>query len=739
MTYISILLENLKWLSFESDTVVLDKQLFTRSLVNNRAFEAISHYLFSCLDTHRTNKDFRGCWPARDASSSLKYRQVAYKWLNDLRFKSEFLLQVSVRKSTLQNCQGLDMERLMMAFSSAVLELALKTKENTNVVAIHTLDPKAVQKRVNEIADTFSELEKEYAKTHRIKPSSLREKTPSQGSSSKSSSGLFQRNNNTSQTDKKPHLVRRLSQKLAQKSSFVRRLSAKLTTQTTQDENTPSSSKGKQPMTSIVNNTSCENTNQMAYQPVCPPFTNKFTLCTSTNQTSNTDTKSHVNTHYQHTTSTNQRAASQKATYEKSKSTQDNKPYSSVYNTQAKSKSPITYEESKSPITYEESKSPMTQAKGKPSVNSTEAYKPYSPVYNTQAKSKSPIYSTEAYKPYSPVYNTQAKSKSPIYSTEAYKPYSPAYNTYQKSKSPVYNTYSKSKSPISYQNIKSPVQDNKSYSPIIYYAQDQPKSPVVYSAQAQTLSQRAESYQEQPIISPYHTSISQHSSSYTRHQSTSITDYSIPKSPFSYGPPLPAQVSREASQSPCFIPSSSSRVARYSPYSTVRPNQDKPSRASLSPSSSSSLSDKATPPPPSSLNGIKSSLLLTQKFTPAAVRQRVRDILSSPVIETQLSILPPITHEENMPVSLPRLSCLITPPPPKRQLEDDDDDELPNQRRRILSPLETETGTPYTNRSASSVFNDLESVASIRNERPPWQPIQHETRLFDIDYYTPFR
>ncbi|KAI8336894.1 HAUS augmin-like complex subunit 6 N-terminus-domain-containing protein [Blakeslea trispora] len=140
MSYISILLTNLKLLGFQSQEIELDQHLFTRYSINDRAFEIISHFLFSCIDPQRTTTLFESCWPIQNQASSLKYLQLAYQWLHELRYHHEFLLQVSVRKSTLQACHGQEMERLMMAFSTAALELAVKNKRQLKRQVDHHID-----------------------------------------------------------------------------------------------------------------------------------------------------------------------------------------------------------------------------------------------------------------------------------------------------------------------------------------------------------------------------------------------------------------------------------------------------------------------------------------------------------------------------------------------------------------------------------------------------------------------
>ncbi|KAI8365675.1 HAUS augmin-like complex subunit 6 N-terminus-domain-containing protein [Choanephora cucurbitarum] len=154
MSYISILLLNLTLLGFQSHAILVDEQMFSRSRVNQRAFEIISHFLFNLIDSHRTHAYFEHCWPIQNQAASRRYMQLAYQWLNELRYKHDFLLRVSVRKSILQECYGQEIERIMMAFSTATLEMAVRQK---TVI----LDTKQVHQHMDRITLLFDQLEKD--------------------------------------------------------------------------------------------------------------------------------------------------------------------------------------------------------------------------------------------------------------------------------------------------------------------------------------------------------------------------------------------------------------------------------------------------------------------------------------------------------------------------------------------------------------------------------------------------
>ncbi|OBZ87153.1 hypothetical protein A0J61_04784 [Choanephora cucurbitarum] len=154
MSYISILLLNLALLGFQSHAITVDEQIFSRSRVNQRAFEIISHFLFSLIDPQRTHACFEHCWPIQNQAASRRYMQLAYQWLNELRYKHDFLLRVSVRKSILQECYGQEIERVMMAFSTATLEIAVRQK---TVI----LDTKQVHQHMDKITLLFDQLEKD--------------------------------------------------------------------------------------------------------------------------------------------------------------------------------------------------------------------------------------------------------------------------------------------------------------------------------------------------------------------------------------------------------------------------------------------------------------------------------------------------------------------------------------------------------------------------------------------------
>ncbi|RIB21673.1 HAUS augmin-like complex subunit 6 N-terminus-domain-containing protein [Gigaspora rosea] len=107
-------------------TVTFDKDVFTKGFPNSvKAMELIVWFLFKKLDDTLTTAKFT-CWPILDLPSSLQFRTVAYKWLDQL--KKEGCLgntDIVLRRSLFDECQGERFERLIMAFSNYVLKVTM--------------------------------------------------------------------------------------------------------------------------------------------------------------------------------------------------------------------------------------------------------------------------------------------------------------------------------------------------------------------------------------------------------------------------------------------------------------------------------------------------------------------------------------------------------------------------------------------------------------------------------------
>ncbi|GAO47378.1 hypothetical protein SAICODRAFT_8923 [Saitoella complicata NRRL Y-17804] len=99
-------------------------ETFTSVKNKGKAMEVIVYHLFKELSLGECRKRFDQCWPIYQPIQSKEFRNVAFKWLSDLK-QSGALGPTIVRRSLLEDCQGERYEELILAFSSYVLRESL--------------------------------------------------------------------------------------------------------------------------------------------------------------------------------------------------------------------------------------------------------------------------------------------------------------------------------------------------------------------------------------------------------------------------------------------------------------------------------------------------------------------------------------------------------------------------------------------------------------------------------------
>lgn len=92
-----------------------------------KAFEFIIYYLCSLHDPD--SSPFSRCWPVYDSIQSKEFRQLAYKWLLQLKEQGFLGTSVVLRKSMLEEVKGERYLELLLALSSLVLREWLEKQQ----------------------------------------------------------------------------------------------------------------------------------------------------------------------------------------------------------------------------------------------------------------------------------------------------------------------------------------------------------------------------------------------------------------------------------------------------------------------------------------------------------------------------------------------------------------------------------------------------------------------------------
>lgn len=82
---LSIIIDSLPTGSNISKPLELNKHVFSRGHQSTKALEFILWFLFARLDKSQARDRFKGCWPVLDRHDAREFRNVAFKWMEELR------------------------------------------------------------------------------------------------------------------------------------------------------------------------------------------------------------------------------------------------------------------------------------------------------------------------------------------------------------------------------------------------------------------------------------------------------------------------------------------------------------------------------------------------------------------------------------------------------------------------------------------------------------------------------
>ncbi|CAB4395758.1 unnamed protein product [Rhizophagus irregularis] len=157
----SIFWTNLMLLGFDPSVhtsysaIVFNKDVFTKGPSSVKAMELIVWFLFNELDSTQTKDNFFECWPVTSLATSVKFRNIAYKWLEKL--KKEGCLgytDIILRRSAFDECQGERFERVIMAFSNYVIRVSLD-REYQNYCQVFPINFKILKESAPDLLKTI--------------------------------------------------------------------------------------------------------------------------------------------------------------------------------------------------------------------------------------------------------------------------------------------------------------------------------------------------------------------------------------------------------------------------------------------------------------------------------------------------------------------------------------------------------------------------------------------------------
>ncbi|GAN09289.1 hypothetical protein MAM1_0256c08814 [Mucor ambiguus] len=125
---IQVFASNLEILGFSASiqaniSIAIDNKLFTvRGVNNDRAFERICLFLFGRIDANRTESDLKCNLIKSSCAGKKTFVYKVYKWLIEIRERSNLFDQTPIRRSELLSYQGKNLVKNMAALSEYVAQ-----------------------------------------------------------------------------------------------------------------------------------------------------------------------------------------------------------------------------------------------------------------------------------------------------------------------------------------------------------------------------------------------------------------------------------------------------------------------------------------------------------------------------------------------------------------------------------------------------------------------------------------
>jgi len=142
--------------STASRPLELHRHVFAKGTQSTKALEFILWFLFTRLDQNQARERFKECWPVMDRHDAREFRNVAFKWLEELRKEGCFgighnlnrtenhvlgLFLPTIRRSYLDESIGERIEQLVLILSTYVLSRTLMSEMNHSRHLKHQQQP----------------------------------------------------------------------------------------------------------------------------------------------------------------------------------------------------------------------------------------------------------------------------------------------------------------------------------------------------------------------------------------------------------------------------------------------------------------------------------------------------------------------------------------------------------------------------------------------------------------------
>ncbi|KAL1924065.1 uncharacterized protein VTP21DRAFT_7100 [Calcarisporiella thermophila] len=102
-----------------------NEEMFNSGANTIKSMEIVTWFLLQKLDPRNAEERFISCWPPLDVAQAREYRNIVFKWIEQLKKDGFLPANLIVRRSFFDECRGDRFERILLALSTHVIQVVI--------------------------------------------------------------------------------------------------------------------------------------------------------------------------------------------------------------------------------------------------------------------------------------------------------------------------------------------------------------------------------------------------------------------------------------------------------------------------------------------------------------------------------------------------------------------------------------------------------------------------------------